>query len=50
MDAITTAISDSCEPVIIPDVYLQTIEDNAALDCRNQPWQTAALLYQVHGN
>ena len=27
IDAITTAISDSCEPVVIPDVYLQTIED-----------------------
>lgn len=26
MDAITNAISDSCEPVIIPDVYLQTID------------------------
>ena len=26
MDAITNAISDSCEPVIVPDVYLQTID------------------------
>ncbi len=26
IDAITSAISDSCEPVVIPDVYLQTIE------------------------
>lgn len=26
MDAITNAISDSCEPVIIPDVYPQTID------------------------
>ncbi len=26
MDAITNAISDSCEPVIVPDVYLQTVE------------------------
>ena len=26
IDAITEAISDSCEPAIIPDVYLQTIE------------------------
>ena len=25
IDAITAAISDSCEPVVIPDVYLQTI-------------------------
>ena len=31
MDAITTAISDSCEPVIIPDVYLQTIEDKTLI-------------------
>lgn len=26
MDAITKAISDSCEPVIVPDVYPQTID------------------------
>lgn len=31
MDAITTAISDSCEPTIIPDVYLQQIEDKAVI-------------------
>lgn len=27
MDAITNAISDSCEPVIVPDIYLQTIDN-----------------------
>ena len=26
MDAITNAISDSCEPVIVPDIYPQTID------------------------
>ena len=26
IDAITNAISDSCEPTIIPDVYLQNIK------------------------
>ena len=31
IDAITTAISDSCEPVVIPDVYLQTIEDKTII-------------------
>lgn len=31
MDAITSAISDSCEPVIIPDVYLQQIDDKAVI-------------------
>ncbi len=31
MDAITTAISDSCEPLIIPDVYLQQIDDKAVI-------------------
>lgn len=31
MDAITAAISDSCEPTIIPDVYLQQIEDKAVI-------------------
>ena len=31
MDAITTAISDSCEPVVIPDVYLQSIDDKTII-------------------
>lgn len=31
MDAITEAISDSCEPTIIPDIYLQQIEDKAVI-------------------
>lgn len=31
MDAITNAISDSCEPVIIPDIYLQTIEGKTVI-------------------
>ena len=31
IDAITEAISDSCEPTIIPDVYLQQIDDKAVI-------------------
>ena len=31
MEAITAAISDSCEPLIILDVYLQQIEDKAVI-------------------
>ncbi len=31
MDAITNAISDSCEPTIVPDVYLQTINDKTVI-------------------
>lgn len=31
IDAITTAISDSCEPVVIPDVFLQTIDDKTII-------------------
>lgn len=31
MDAITEAISDSCEPAIIPDIYLQTIDDKSII-------------------
>lgn len=31
IDALTTAISDSCEPTVIPDVYLQTIEDKTII-------------------
>ncbi len=31
MDAITESISDSCEPTIVPDVYLQTIDDKSII-------------------
>lgn len=31
MDAITESISDSCEPAIIPDIYLQTIDDKSII-------------------
>lgn len=31
IDAITNAISDSCEPTIIPDVYLQDINDKPVI-------------------
>lgn len=30
-DAITSAISDSCEPMVIPDVYLQTVEEKTII-------------------
>ena len=31
MDAITNAISDSCEPKIYPDVTLQSIDDKTII-------------------
>lgn len=31
IDAITNAISDSCEPTIIPDVTLQTVDDKTVI-------------------
>ncbi len=31
MDAIANAVSDSCEPAIIPDITLQTIEDKTVI-------------------
>lgn len=31
IDAITTAIADSCEPLIIPDVYLKTVDDKTII-------------------
>ena len=34
IDAITNAISDSCEPTIIPDVYLQNINDKPVAEIR----------------
>ena len=50
IDAITAAISDSCEPVVIPDVYLQTIDDKTIIIAEISPGRQAALLYQVFGN
>ena len=31
MDAIANAVSDSCEPAIIPDITLQTVEDKTII-------------------
>lgn len=31
MDAITNAISDSCEPIILPDISLQDVEDKTLI-------------------
>ena len=31
IDAITNAISDSCEPTILPDITLQTVEDKTVI-------------------
>ncbi len=31
IDAITAAISDNCEPLVIPDVYLQSIDDKTII-------------------
>ena len=31
IDAITNAISDSCEPIIIPDVYLQNVSGKTVI-------------------
>lgn len=35
VDAITNAIADSCEPAIIPNIYLQTIDEKNISNCRN---------------
>ena len=37
MDAITNAISDSCEPVIVPDVYLRTVEGKTIIIAEISP-------------
>ena len=31
MDAIANVISDQCEPMIVPDIYMQTIEDKTVI-------------------
>lgn len=49
MDAITSAISDSCEPMVIPDVYLQTVEEKTIIVVEITP-ETKTILYQVKGN
>jgi len=52
MDAITNAISDSCQPTIIPDVTLRTIEDKTMIVVeitagRQQPYFIKALGLQA---
>ena len=37
IDAITNAISDSCEPAIIPDVYLQTVRGRTVIVAEISP-------------
>ena len=37
MDAIANAISDSCEPIIIPDIYLQTVEGKTIIVAEISP-------------
>lgn len=37
MDAITTEILDSCEPAIVPDVYLQQVDEKAVIVVEIQP-------------
>ena len=37
MDAIANAISDSCEPTIIPDIYLQTVEGKTIIVAEISP-------------
>ena len=43
INAITNAISDSCEPAIIPDVYLQNINDKPVIVCKISAGQRVLL-------
>ena len=48
MDAIANAVSDSCEPAIIPDISLQTIDDKTVIvaeipEGRQRPYYIKAL-------
>lgn len=47
MDAITEAISDSCEPAIIPDIYLQTIDEKSVIVVEIAPEPAAAVLSEI---
>lgn len=42
MDAIANAVSDSCEPAIIPDITLQTIDDKTLI-MRNRRYPSKML-------
>ena len=47
MDAIANAISDSCKPAIIPDIYMQTVNEATVIivdieACRQRPYYLAA--------
>ena len=48
MDAIANAVSDSCEPAIIPDITLQTVDDKTVIvvevsEGRQRPYYIKAL-------
>ena len=47
MDDITNAISDSCEPVIRPDVAMQTIKDKTVIVIEIFPGGRASILYKI---
>ena len=46
MDAIANAVSDSCEPAIIPDITLQTVDSKTIIVVEVSGGQTATVLYQ----
>lgn len=49
MDAISNAIADSCEPLIIPDISMRDIDGKTVIVTEILPGRTAAILHQVDG-
>lgn len=49
MDAITNAISDSCEPVIVPDIYPQTIEGKTVIVVEISPGKQKPYYIKAEG-
>ena len=52
MDAIANAVSDSCEPAIIPDITLQTVDGKTVIvvevsEGRQRPYYIKALVEMV---
>ena len=41
MDAIANAVSDSCEPAIIPDITLQTVDGKTVFEGNNRYYDQA---------
>lgn len=49
MDSIANAVSDSCEPQIIPDIEPQTVDGKKYYRCDGGGWEESPILLKIKG-